>query len=160
MIKNKEEFNQALNLVYFFLKFRPRTKKEIIAYLQKKSRRYHFDETTIDAVVKELEDNRLINDEKFIEWFIEERSRIKQKSSFVLKSELLRLGVEKTLIDAYFNLHPQNEEELAVKALFSRWYRFQDLPQDEKFRKAVQFLMRRGFDFDIAKKAIDEVEKK
>jgi len=160
MIKNKEEFNQALNLVYFFLKFRPRTKKEIIAYLQKKSRRFHFDETTIDAVVKELENDKLINDEKFIEWFIEERSRTKQKSSFVLKSELLRLGVEKTLIDAYFNLHPQNEEELAVKALFSRWHRFQNLPRDEKFQKAVQFLMRRGFDFGVAKKAIDEVEKK
>ncbi len=159
MLSHDEQIGKALNLAYFFLKFRPRTKKEITRYLLKKSVRFHFDTSVVEEVVEELESQDLINDQKFIEWFIEERSRTKQKSSFVLKQELTRFGVDRNLIDEYFTNHSLDETSLALKALKGRWYRFQNLPYRERFQKASQFLARRGFSFEIIKKAIKKLEK-
>ncbi len=158
MLSHDEQVGKALNLAYFFLKFRPRTKKEITQYLLKKSTRFHLDQKAIDEVVEELENQGLIDDQKFIERFVEERSRTKQKSSFVLKRELIRFGIGRDLIDEYFANHLLDEESLALKALNGRWYRFQNLPYQERFQKASQFLARRGFSFEIIKKTIKKLE--
>lgn len=150
-------YDKALNFAYFYLKFRFRTKKEVINYLHKKSKKYHFSGEVIDQVIKTLEEQELINDKKFIEWFIEQRSKSKQKGEFVLRGELIRFGIEKNLIDEYFENNRLDEEKLADEALKSRWERFKNLDKKMRFQKAAQFLLRRGFDFDIIKKTINKL---
>ncbi len=148
-----------LNKAYFFLKFRPRTKREIKNYLLKKIKNRHFSTDDVEKVVKELEEENLINDEEFVSWFVEQRKTTRQKSQYVLKKELLRLGVEEELIEKYFLEHPVDEEELAFKALSSKWSRFKDLPEEKRFQKAVNFLLRRGFSFQVSKKIFDKLVK-
>lgn len=160
MNASNEDLQSLLNYAYFYLKFRPRTKKEVRNYLYKKIEKRHFSRDVADQAIVDLEEQGLVDDKKFVEWFVEQRNRAKPKSQFVLKGELLRFGIAKELIDEYFSTHEQPEEELAIKALQSRWHRFQSLPKKERFEKAATFLARRGFAFDIVKKTIEKLEEK
>lgn len=154
---DKDLLQKALNYCYFFLKFRPRTKKEINDYLVKKTKRFRFTQELIVNVIKELEEEGLIDDKKFVEWFIEQRNLSKPKSEFVLTGELLRHGINKELIDEYFDSHELNEDDLALKTLESRWQRFKNLPVKERFEKSANFLLRRGFSFEKVRRTIEKI---
>ncbi len=154
----KEDLQGLLNYAYFYLKFRPRSKKEVKDYLLKKIKKRHWSTDSVAKVLSELEEQALVDDKAFVSWFIEQRNAAKPKSQFVLKGELLRFGIAKDLIDEYFNTNEQPEEELALKALQSRWRRFQTLPKKERFEKSASFLLRRGFSFDIIRKVISDLE--
>jgi len=158
MSNPQDGLQELLNKAYFYLKFRPRTKKEMQDYLYKKIQKRHFSRDDADKAITELEEQGLIDDKAFIEWFIDQRNTSKPKSQFVLKGELLRFGIEKDLIDNYFNEHEEPEDDLAFKALQSRWQRFKNLNRNERFEKAASFLTRRGFSFDVIKKTIDKME--
>lgn len=158
MTAAKEELQDLFNYAYFYLKFRPRTKKEVQKYLYKKIEKRHFSRDDVDKVISDLEEQGLIDDKKFTSWFIEQRARSKPKGQFVLKSELLRLGIAKELIDQYLEEYPPQEESLALRALQSKWPRFTSLSRKERFEKAAAFLMRRGFPFDVIRKTIEKLE--
>ena len=151
---------KALNLSYFYLNFRPRTYKEIEEYLQKKAAKFKFDEKTISKAIKSLQQDNLINDQKFIEWFVEIKTTRRPISKFLIKQKLLKHGVEKQLIDEYLEKNTVDELKLAKIALEKRWLRFKNLPKKEKFQKTASFLGRRGFSYDIIKKTIAEFGEK
>src|SRR3990167_4606871 len=119
-----DDLQTLLNYAYFFLKFRPRTKKEVQDYLLKKIKKGHWSTDDVEKAIKQLEEQNLINDKEFVRWFIEQRNTSKPKSQFVLKGELLRFGITKELIDNYFIEYDQPEDDLALRALQSRWRRF------------------------------------
>lgn len=152
-----EDLQNLLNYAYFFLKFRPRTKKEIKNYLLKKIKTRHWSTDHVEEVIKDLEEQDLINDKNFVAWFIEQRNSAKPKSEFVLRHELLRHGINKELIEEYFNKNPQDEDALAEAALKPKWHRFKNLPKEKSFQKAVGFLARRGFSYGIAKSTIQKL---
>lgn len=155
---SSEDSQELLNKAYFFLKFRPRTKKEMRDYLYKKILNRHFSRDDADKVIFQLEERKLIDDKAFVDWFIDQRSRTKQKGELVLKGEMLRLGITKELIDQKLEEKPLEEEDLAFKALSSKWHRFKNLPDKERFAKSAAFLSRRGFSFDIIKKIVNHIE--
>lgn len=153
----QKDVTKALNRAYFYLKFRPRTKREVILYLQKKSEKiYHWDPEVIDKVIELLEEEGLINDRAFIESFVSSRALIKPKGEFALRQELMKYGIDKDLLDEYFAEKPLMEEDLAGKAISTHWNRYKRFDKKTRFQKAVQFLMRRGFSFSVAKKVIED----
>ena len=151
---DQSKLQSALNSAYYFLKFRPRTKKEIERNLQKKADKYHWTEEVIQQALFYLEEQKFINDREFIHLYVESRNKIKQKSTFALRSELIKLGIAKELLDEYFAEHEQNEEGLAYEALRARWARLTHLDSQTRFKKASAFLANRGFSFDTIKKTI------
>ena len=151
-----DEFERAYNRSLRFLSFRPRSEKEILDYLKKKK----TTSTTITKVMDKLKSINLVNDEEFVKWWIEQRTSFKQRGMRVIKMELKQKGIGEETIDAIIhnaNFTIQNETELAKKALEKKmkaWGKF----TKEVFReKAVAFLLRRGFDYEMAKVAINGV---
>lgn len=153
----EDSIQWLLNNAYFYLKFRLRTKKEMLQYLRKKAARYIIDESLIQKVLKTLEEQHLLDDKEFVRLFVEYRMIHKPKSTFALTQELLRKGVEKELIEQYFLSSPTDEEKEAYRALSSRWERMLPLPRQKRLQKATQFLMRRGFSYDIVKKTLSKL---
>lgn len=149
-----------LNKAYFFLKFRPRTEKEIRDYLYKKIAKTHYSRDDVDKVIKKLKEQDLINDEKFIELFINDRLALKPKGKKLLIKELRQKGVVDYLIETYFIKNKINEEELALKILSQRWSRLKNLEEKKRFEKATRFLLSRGFDYETTKKTIAHLTKK
>lgn len=157
-MSDEHAVQNALNSAYYFLKFRPRTKTEVERNLKKKAAVYKWSETVIQKTLTHLEEVNMINDRDFVDWFVTQRNKSKQKSDFALRSELIKLGVPKDLLDEYFAEHEQNEEELAYEALRKRWTRFQHYDKDTRFKKTAAFLMSRGFSFDVIKSALRKLE--
>ncbi len=156
-----KNFSRALNLSYFYLKFRLRTEKELRDYLKKKSEKFSYlNADIIDKVLMNLKEEKLIDDLAFTEWFVLQRVRSKPKGEFALKQELLRFGINKDLLDDYFLQNPLNAQQDAIKALDRRWSLYSRLEKKKRFEKAANFLLRRGFPFDVAKKTIAHKEEK
>ncbi len=155
-----ERFTKALNLSYFYLKFRPRTEKEITEYLRKKAKRFKFDEAIIKKTLQSLKEDSLVDDRKFIEWFVEQKAARRPRSVFLMQRQLVKHGVDKQMIEKYFEDHKINEEETARLAVSSRFARWKSLAKEKRFQKVASFLSRRGFNYDIIKKTIAKLEDK
>src|SRR5258708_6957747 len=95
------------------------------------------------AKLKNLE---LIDDTKFAKWWIEIRQSFSPKSKRVLNNELQIKGINKEIITEALKEIDIDEEKIAVDLLNKK--RFED------DKKRFAYLVRKGFDFEIAKKAI------
>ena len=151
-----EDLVPLLNKVYFFLKFRPRTEKEVRDYLYKKIRTTHWSRDGAEEVIKKLNEQELIDDKKFIDWFVRQRTTLKPKGQKLLTRELLQKGIKIELIEDYFSENSVDEETLAFQILKKRWPRFKSLDSKKRFEKAARFLLSRGFNYDLVKKTIDK----
>jgi regulatory protein len=145
-----------LNLAFFYLKFRPRTIKETRDHLYKKVKTTHWSHEAVDKVIDHLIGLKFLDDKAFIEYLVNSRTKTKVKGVYAIKQELVKFGVEKELIDEYFSRTEINEEELAEKILTSRWPRLKNLPPKKRFEKAMNLLVRRGFNFDLSRKTIEK----
>mgnify|MGYP000019106448 CR=1 FL=1 len=154
----KSDIQFLLNKALFFLKFRSRTEKEVFNYLLKKIKNTSYSTDDIKKVIEKLKEMDLLNDKKFIEEYVAFRSKNNPKSKKVLILELRKKGVDESLIDEYFSHNQINEEELAFLLLKKRWSRWLDLDEKKRLKKAFDFLVRRGFDFEVAKKTIEKLE--
>ena len=149
-----------LNMAFFYLKFRPRTIKETRDYLYKKVKTTHWSHEAVDKVINHLIEQKFLDDQEFVRYLVESRTRTKVKGVFAIKQELFKYGVEKEFIDEYFAKTEINEEALAEKILVNRWPRLKTLPKQKRFEKAVNLLARRGFNFEISRKTVEKLEDK
>lgn len=149
---------KALSLAYRFLSFRPRSVGEVEKYLQKKAEKYTITSGEIQATLELLKDQGYLNDLEFIKSFVNSRNSLKPKSKRVLEMELKRLGVSQTDIDTFFSENSTDEAELAQKALQKKVKSLSSIPDKRKrFQKAISFLQRRGFSYDIAKESYNKL---
>ncbi len=154
-----EDLIPLLDKAYFFLKFRPRSEKEVRDYLYKKIANKHWSREDAEKIIENLKGRGLIDDAKFVDWFIRQRLALKPKGERVLRRELRQKGIEDELVDRYFSKNSLNEEGLARQILEKRWPRLIGLSKRKRFEKAARFLMSRGFSFDLTKKTIEDREK-
>ena len=153
-----DELPRILNRVYFFLKFRPRSEREVERYLAEWGKKRGWTTDQQSQVVVHLKERNLINDQEFVEWFVEQRSLHKPKGERALRMELMRYGIPKDIIDGYFSKSPPDEEMLAQQALASKWKRYTNFPYLERAKKAYSYLARKGFSFAIIKKTVAKME--
>ena len=146
-----------LNIAFFYLKFRPRTIKETRNHLYKKVRTTHWSHEAVDKIIDHLIKLKFLDDKAFIDYLVNSRTKTKVKGIYAIKQELNRFGVDRELIDEYFSKIEINEEELAEKILSSRWPRLKSLPKQKRFEKSLSLLQRRGFNYEISKKAIEDL---
>lgn len=153
-----EDLLSLLNKAYFFLKFRPRSEKEIRDYLYKKVSKTHWSRDDADKIIEKLKEKRLLNDEKFIDLFVRDRTALKPKGKKLLIRELKQKGISDKLIEKYFSINEIDEEKLALQILQKRWPRFKNIDSRKRFEKATRFLLSRGFSFELAKRSIENLE--
>ncbi|MFC1727566.1 regulatory protein RecX, partial [Patescibacteria group bacterium] len=82
-------FGWALRL----LSYRPRAEKEIINYLRRKK----VTSSLIDQTVLKLKKKKLLNDEEFARWFIDQRITFRPRGKRAIMMELRRKGVGQKL---------------------------------------------------------------
>lgn len=152
------EYTQLLNYAYRYLSYRMRTRKELESYLLQKSVAKNINAEHVKQVMETLIEERLVDDEKFIEEFVTSRINSKPKSEYVLTLELLKKGVSRDDIERYFEKNTVDEYSLAKKALLRKWSVFKQYSAEKCFKKSADFLQRRGFSFTVIKKTIEEME--
>ncbi|MBI2334805.1 regulatory protein RecX [Candidatus Daviesbacteria bacterium] len=139
-----------LQKIYRLLSFRDRSEKEIRDYLKNKT-------SKPEQIINQLKEQGYIDDEKFAREWVESRRRSKHKGIRAIKAELWQKGIDKEIIEEVTGVEclESSEEQIAEKALEKKAKAWQKLESMEFRKKATDFLMRKGFEYSVAKAVVD-----
>lgn len=162
------EIGKLLAKVYNLLSFRARSEKEVRDFFKIKNSQYKFkkidqiSELAIDSLINRLKQKGLINDLEFAKTWVESRRRSKNKGINAIKSELFQKGIKREMIEEVFDFESSilSESQIAESALEKKINSWRSLDRNKLKVKAIQFLMRKGFDYDVSKEAIEKKLKK
>lgn len=143
-LQAEDQYETAYLRALHYLDYRPRTQAEI----ERKLKEHEVPDSVILSVLERLTELGLVNDARFAEAWIENRTEFRPRGRRVLKSELRLRGVDEELIEQ--SLEALDEEALAYQAglKYVRKLEHQDW---QKFRqKMLGFLARRGFSYDVS----------
>jgi regulatory protein len=156
MIKSAEAEICAKNIAINYLSYRPRSTKEITDHLIKKG----FEQECAEGVAKHLHSLNMIDDRKFAYSFIRDRLKRKPTGIALLRKQLLSKGIVPSTTDAVLAelVSSQSQQQsalLAAKRKIQVTQRSKKNIDSEKRKKRVlDFLLRRGFTYEVALKTI------
>jgi len=136
----EEVYNRVLN----YLSYRPRSRAEVVVYL----RRRGVPESQIEAVASRLEKAGLLDDEAFAQFWVENRERFRPRGKRALRSELRGKGISDEVIE--WALAPVDVSASAYRAARKKARQSSHLDQRTFERKLVEYLIRRGFEYEVA----------
>ena len=145
------QYPQALNHAVSMLARRPCSKGEIIQHLK----RHHYTDYVISLVICKLEKENLLNDQEFCKLWIQHR--IHKYGSRRIRQELRSKGIsESTTDDALSCVTDEEMLESAIVLAGKAWEKYRTEEDTYKARqKIIASLVRKGFDWDVAKQASD-----
>lgn len=142
------EFQKTFDKLLRFAMTRPRSEKEYDLWFKRKQ----VPEGLIENLKLKIKNLDLLDDKKFAEWWVRQRTEFKKKGEIALAAELRHKGVDKKIIDEVLQESDIDEEKLAQETLEKNNYKFKKYEGRERQQKQIEFLMRRGFAYEIAKR--------
>ena len=137
------------------LERRMRTRKQLTQLLTRK--RIALEVAT--PVLDRLQEVGLLNDEAYARAFVASRQRTRPRGSRALSSELWAKGISPDVIERVLTDTDQAEEprEAARRAVAPKLRQLAGKPPDEVRHKLEQFLIRRGFSYEIARDVLRDL---
>lgn len=148
-IQEQGDAETAYHKALDYLSYRPRSRAEVATYLEKRG----LPEEQIDAVAERLERAGLLDDVNFARFWVENRERFRPKGLRALRYELRLKGISHEIIEQA--LAPVDVSASAYRSASKKARQVQHLDQREFRRKLVEYLARRGFDYDVAREAAE-----
>ncbi|MGA3291780.1 MAG: RecX family transcriptional regulator [Candidatus Microgenomates bacterium] len=149
-IVKKAEFQKTLDKLLRFAMVRPRSEKEIRDYFRRKK----VHESLHEKLFEKLMHFELLDDDKFAEWWVEQRTNFKPKPKRILIQELRIKGIDKEIIDKVLGEEVVDEEKIARDLIEKRAYKWEGLPPREARQKISQYLAGKGFNWDVIEKVV------
>ena len=134
-------YGKALN----YLSYRPRSRAEVNRFLEKRD----LPESQIEAVAARLERAGLLDDEAFAHYWVENRERNQPKGPRALRYELRNKGISNQIIERA--LAPVDVRDSAYRSAARKAQQLAHLDQGAFTKKMIQYLARRGFDYEVAR---------
>ena len=133
-----------------------KTKKEMTKKLLEKG--YSLEE--INETLKFLEEYNFINDESYTKAFINDRTKTqgKQKIKYALKNK----GVSDEIIEEELSKLDMEKEKENANILALKKYNILIKRESDKYKlkeKIIRFLISRGYNYEVAKDAVNEILK-
>ena len=145
------------------LSFRPRSCHEMTNKLDKFAKKNTISQKHITQAIQNLENQNLLNDRQFAQWWILQRRSDKPKGIRAIKYELRLKGVDRNLIEEVLDEKQsglQIDYEMAKKIINRKKPSYKNLSAINIKMKISQLLYRRGFTWDVISRIIDsEVQK-
>lgn len=107
-----------------------------------------FDDATLELVFGRLVERGYLDDQKFAEYYVENRFTRKGASQRRLRSELMKKGVPGSIIANVLEESPRDEQDELQKAIAKKRSRYNN-------SKLLAYLVRQGFEYQMAKDAIE-----
>jgi regulatory protein len=156
MLKTTEAETRAKNIAINYLSYRPRSSKEVIVHLTKKG----FEPECAESVTRHLQSLKMIDDNQFAHAFVRDRLKRKPTGQALLRQQLLMKGIQSSMAEKVLTelVSFQSQQESALQAAKRKIQLTQHLKKNinkEKRKKRIlDFLLRRGFSYEIAIKTI------
>jgi regulatory protein len=147
----EDEQARAYEAALAFLSYRPRSEREIRDRLKKKD----VSEPVIELVLERLRDLRLVDDQEFARYWVEQRQTHRPRGARLLRQELHQKGIAReTTAEALQQSDGVIDPiEAACRAGRLKARSLGSLDERSFDQKLGQFLLRRGFDFETARNA-------
>jgi len=149
------KISKAKDYANLLLKFRYRS----VAELQDKLTEKGFPESTVFELIEEYKRKGLLDDIKFAKMWTQDRMNLKPKGRLLVKQELKQKGLSEEAIEEGINdagLELQ-EYELARDLAKKRMQQLNGVPKLKLRKRLYDYIVRRGFEYEVAAKAVKEV---
>lgn len=154
------QFQKLFRLVTNFLSYRPRSEKEIKTYLQRKWRAETTKEQhrkNIEKIIVKLKQQKLVNDQEFANWWINQRQEFRPRGKRLLKLELRQKGIDIQLIEKALTKY--DEFAAALRVTKKQMKSLKKLESLKAKQKLKNLLFRRGFNWEVIQRVVDELTK-
>ena len=149
--KKASEFGKLYQRALEWVLVRPRSTRETRDYLCRKVREKKLDSNYIDEIIDKLTSKKYLEDEKFTQYYVENRFVKKGISSKRLKMELMKKGISHEVIERVMSETGRNDEDEIRKMIMKKRGRYDD-------EKLIQYLCRRGFQFEMVRNLVHEMD--
>jgi len=152
-----EEKHKAYLTALRYLGIRPRTSSQLHTYLLEKG----FSPSIAEEVCLSCKEQRYLDDQVFARQWVDERLRIKPRSSYMLRMELQQRGIEKSIIEEAVSAVTREEELAAARALVEKKLRrLSGQPNPDEERKLLSMLQRKGFSHSLVQQIRGEIRQR
>lgn len=149
-LDRRDEVHRARERVLRLLARRPYSATEITRYL----RRQKIDDDIIQNVIDDLIEAKLIDDDAFAAYWVEQRETFRPRSRLALRQELSQKGIGRESVgEALENIDEADAARRVARKQAGRW---RGLPEAEWRAKLTRYLMRQGFPYDVVSDVITE----
>jgi regulatory protein len=144
-----EDSERAVALAWKAVSRRERTEHELRSFLEHKM----LEPAAIEEAVAELAEAGFVDDADYARRFAEDRRAVQSWGRERIERDLLRRGVEPTLVERALAEEADHDELTAALGVLGE--RFTSVPEDDRERnRAWQLLVRRGYSPDLAYEAV------
>ena len=147
-IQLETEKAQALDKALTHISASPKTRKQIKDFLVKKG----YVEVVSDYVLERLDYYGYADDRQYCRTYAES---VTGKSKKAIEVELLKRGVEKSVIEGELSNLEDDEDE--VLTLLKKYLRGKPLSK-ENIYKGCRYLISKGYDYDTVKSASERID--
>jgi len=140
-------YQKAVN----FLSYRDRTQAEVRNHLHALG----VQAETVEWVMERLERSRLVDDQRFVHNWVENRNEFRPRSRKALAYELRQKGISEGAIQDALEDH--NEDEMAYQAAVKQAGKLAHLEWPQFRQKMYAHLARRGFNYEISAPVVARV---
>ena len=157
-LEEESQFGKLYTRALEYSLMRPHSMREVRDYLYRKTRdtktktgqvKKGVTSELTNRVFDRLVERGYVNDEKFAQFWVENRSLRKGASKRKIIAELRTKGVESSIIDHHVQESDRTDEDELKKVIAKKASRYSD-PQ-----KLMQYLARQGFGYDDIKHALE-----
>jgi regulatory protein len=140
-------YSRALNYCFS----RPHSIREVRDYLmRRKADQKPIDVGFVGRIIDKLIEKNYLNDEVFARFWIDNHAMSKGASRKKLRFELLKKGVDKSILDTVLSDSLRSDSDEIKKVIAKKASRYDDK------NKLIGYLMRQGFELDDIKSALDD----
>lgn len=151
----ESSFRKVYHKALSYLSYRMRSKKEMEDYLGKNE--YPF--SIIKKVIERLKKEGHINDRDFAEAFVRTKINTTMSGPGKIKYDLMKKGIdEQDALQALDHYSKEQQLEQAKKLIQKRMLHNKRVSHKELQQKAKQFLLQKGFTFDMIEEAFNKLE--
>ncbi len=144
-LKQESEFGKIYQRALEWVLTRPRSEKETREYLKNKLRQPSSG--FIDDTIEKFYSRGYLDDQKFAEWYVENRFVKKGVSTKRLRMELMKKGVAKDIIDTILEESERSDEDEIRKMIIKKRVKYTD-------EKLIQYLCRQGFPYELVRELV------
>ena len=145
--KENKSYQKCLDKAFLLLAIRMQTEHELWEKLGKKS-----EKDDIFQVILRLKELGYVDDEKFTKIWVETRS--KTRGPNLLRTELIKKRVKRSIIDEVLDNYNKDKQVLAAKEVIKTKNKT-IYTKEERYKKLGGLLARRGFSYEIIKIVIN-----
>jgi regulatory protein len=151
-----EERKKAKDRALNFLSYRDRSEKEI----RTKLKDVGYEKKIINWVIFELKRLKFLDDERFAQSYAQTQMITRPMGEYYLRRELKQKGLHAELIEQTIEKVYEEKDQLsvAIELAQQRKKRYKNIDEIKAKKRVSDFLLRRGFDWDVVSEVIAQWE--